>query len=570
MSNVRNITPLPPADFTPELGYYKALQPFRYWCQKVLPLVYDDSLSYYELLCKVVDYLNKTMEDVETLYGDVTNLHTAYEKLQSYVNNYFSTLDVQENINNKLDSMVTDGTFSIILEQYLNTLKIKSSYNVGVSQAMYDCIYSYLKNNDKLMYAHKVNPDNPELPQGNSAMVYDAPVDLITNYDRTGYAINCSTFVLLVLLGVPFEYSAYNTLNGVGGNTLGKMGYCYNIYNEPITSENYDEYYNTIRMYKKFVNNGEGYVINKDYTNVDSGDVVFFTHEKNNVEQIHHCGIVLSNSYQFEENDSKIPVLLIAETTGGNYPIRLRWITSEQCITRGLFYGAKPRYDALPIKRSNLFLECAMPNDVRLEKSSGLDCINDEILTFDFDFIPKSINSTFSIRVNGNTTLNPPNRMEQLVNIKNTNQIGVKQHKCIMMPMLPSVDPLSKPDKITSIRLTCELGEIQNLKIYKDVTTSQIIEDCVECTSLDELKDYILSIIPDVSTKLFRSNKTFYFNSKGITINKIYISDNIYKVNLLYQITPTNNSYLAIFSDVNNEYILQKKGDIYTEKIVEY
>lgn len=43
---------------------YHTLRPFRFWCQKVLPLVYDDSLSYYELLAKVVDYLNKTREDL--------------------------------------------------------------------------------------------------------------------------------------------------------------------------------------------------------------------------------------------------------------------------------------------------------------------------------------------------------------------------------------------------------------------------------------------------------------------------------------------------------------------------
>ena len=57
MSDERTIKPNKPANFTPQLGDYKTLQPFRYWCQKVLPLVYDDSLSYYELLCKVVDYL---------------------------------------------------------------------------------------------------------------------------------------------------------------------------------------------------------------------------------------------------------------------------------------------------------------------------------------------------------------------------------------------------------------------------------------------------------------------------------------------------------------------------------
>ena len=115
MSKTKAITPNQPADFTPNLGDYKTLQPFRYWCQKVLPLVYDDSLSYYELLCKVVDYLNKTMEDVEVLHGDVTNLHEAYDKLQEYVNDYFSTLDVQEEINNKLNQMASDGTLSALL-----------------------------------------------------------------------------------------------------------------------------------------------------------------------------------------------------------------------------------------------------------------------------------------------------------------------------------------------------------------------------------------------------------------------------------------------------------------------
>ena len=103
------------ANYTPNLGEYTELTPFRYWCQKVLPLVYDDSLSYYELLCKVLDYLNKTMHDVDTLHGDVVNLHTAYKKLQEYVNIYFDTLDVQEEINNKLDKMASDGSLLTII-----------------------------------------------------------------------------------------------------------------------------------------------------------------------------------------------------------------------------------------------------------------------------------------------------------------------------------------------------------------------------------------------------------------------------------------------------------------------
>ena len=142
MSDERTIKPNAPADFTPQLGDYKTLQPFRYWCQKVLPLVYDDSLSYYELLCKVVDYLNKAMEDVETLNSDVTNLHTAYDELQSYVNSYFSTLDVQEEINNKLDSMAKDGTLTNLITAYIDPLINEQNKKITVLENRMDTFAS--------------------------------------------------------------------------------------------------------------------------------------------------------------------------------------------------------------------------------------------------------------------------------------------------------------------------------------------------------------------------------------------------------------------------------------------
>ena len=43
---------------------------FKFWCQKVLPLVYDDSLSYYEVLCKVRDYLNHIIDDNKMITED--------------------------------------------------------------------------------------------------------------------------------------------------------------------------------------------------------------------------------------------------------------------------------------------------------------------------------------------------------------------------------------------------------------------------------------------------------------------------------------------------------------------
>ena len=45
-----------------------------YWCFKVLPLVYDGSLSYYEVLCKLVEYLNHVIEDAKKIGGDIQSI----------------------------------------------------------------------------------------------------------------------------------------------------------------------------------------------------------------------------------------------------------------------------------------------------------------------------------------------------------------------------------------------------------------------------------------------------------------------------------------------------------------
>lgn len=110
------------ANFNPTRGNFTELKPFRYWCMKILPLTYDDSLSYYELLCKVVDALNKSMEDIETLNGDVTAMYTAFDELQGYVNNYFDNLDISEEVNARLDEMVESGEFDRIVEECVGTL----------------------------------------------------------------------------------------------------------------------------------------------------------------------------------------------------------------------------------------------------------------------------------------------------------------------------------------------------------------------------------------------------------------------------------------------------------------
>lgn len=138
------------------------IRPFRYWVQHVLPTVYDDSLSYSELLDKVLDHLNKMGDTVNSMIDTVneaegfldtaetqlqavldkgtsdfetaitngntaintvvtnanTNIANAIQELTEYRNNYFENLDVQAEVNNKLDDMASSG----VLTQIINTI----------------------------------------------------------------------------------------------------------------------------------------------------------------------------------------------------------------------------------------------------------------------------------------------------------------------------------------------------------------------------------------------------------------------------------------------------------------
>lgn len=49
---------------------------FPFWCHKVLPLVYDDSLSYYEVLCKLSAKMNEIIESFNN--ADIGDLIKQY------------------------------------------------------------------------------------------------------------------------------------------------------------------------------------------------------------------------------------------------------------------------------------------------------------------------------------------------------------------------------------------------------------------------------------------------------------------------------------------------------------
>ena len=50
-----------------DLKTFNSVSALRYWCYKILPLVYDDSMSYYEILCKVTEKLNEVIKNTNNI-----------------------------------------------------------------------------------------------------------------------------------------------------------------------------------------------------------------------------------------------------------------------------------------------------------------------------------------------------------------------------------------------------------------------------------------------------------------------------------------------------------------------
>lgn len=77
----------------------------KFWCYKVLPLVYDDSLSYYELLCKVVSKLNELIEKYASFDDMVEEIQSAIDALQKQIDE-FDTTYIEKLIKDKLANMI--------------------------------------------------------------------------------------------------------------------------------------------------------------------------------------------------------------------------------------------------------------------------------------------------------------------------------------------------------------------------------------------------------------------------------------------------------------------------------
>lgn len=58
----------------------------RFYCNKVLPLTYDDSLSYYEVLCKLTTKMNELIENINNNFQQMVE-DTVKENIERFLIN---------------------------------------------------------------------------------------------------------------------------------------------------------------------------------------------------------------------------------------------------------------------------------------------------------------------------------------------------------------------------------------------------------------------------------------------------------------------------------------------------
>lgn len=127
-----------PADFDPVLKKYDGIPYLRFWCQKVLPAVYDQSLSYYEVLCKLAAFLNKMLEELEKMQDNIDALHKAYKDLQAWVNAEIARFeahmeqhfdDLTKELWNKFEQYKNDTNTT--LQQWFNEYATNTTNNLN-------------------------------------------------------------------------------------------------------------------------------------------------------------------------------------------------------------------------------------------------------------------------------------------------------------------------------------------------------------------------------------------------------------------------------------------------------
>lgn len=121
------------ANFFPDAPVYPEMGTFQPVYGKFDLTTYIQGASDYEIMAFLVGKYNACLEAYRNITKLSTDTITACKQLQDWINSWFDNLDVQEELNNKIDSMVQDGSFGTLLHQTFD-VQINQQTSSAVTQ----------------------------------------------------------------------------------------------------------------------------------------------------------------------------------------------------------------------------------------------------------------------------------------------------------------------------------------------------------------------------------------------------------------------------------------------------
>ena len=109
----------------------KYISPFKYQLLQSFPFIAEDfdQLTAYGLFCRLADKMNEVVANNNNLNDDMLLYIQKFNQLKAFVEDYFENLDVQDEIDNKLDEMAENGTLAEIIEDYATIPELTTKVN---------------------------------------------------------------------------------------------------------------------------------------------------------------------------------------------------------------------------------------------------------------------------------------------------------------------------------------------------------------------------------------------------------------------------------------------------------
>ena len=200
---------------------YKNLSPFKWFVLENFPFIEADfdALTDWQLYCKLGKEINKIIDSQNVVGTEMEKFSQAFIELQNYVDNYFKNLDVQDEINNKLNEMAQDGTLeNIINEKIFSNINNQIQNNTNdinnLSQNI-SALNNQIQNNTR-----DINNLSQNISANGTILIGDSySLDRRPDVDITGWAIPLKN-----LMGLDDTNCFISQDNGGGFTVNGSFG----------------------------------------------------------------------------------------------------------------------------------------------------------------------------------------------------------------------------------------------------------------------------------------------------------------------------------------------------------